>query len=240
VKFFDVLRNQDYNFTLDLLKELDSKISIENQQKKIDLLDFNHFVNIELKNQLDFEYKGFDFFFNLSGLEGAARECIKEILKEAKKLPAALRGFHGGYEGGLFDHILLVTNYAYRLSKSMDYDVDVKKAVLTAIYHDFGKISYYSYKRKNIISTIAIDREELDVIHEDIVSKFKYEGRDYHVEEALAVLKKNRHKLFLDDEMSRAIIFHHGPWSKYYPIEMNELANLIHKADMIASQTHFI
>ena len=240
VKLFYVLRNQDYSFALNLLKELDSKINIEIPQKKIDLFDFNHFVNIELKNHLDFEYKGFDFFFDLSRLEGVARECIKEILKEAKKLPAALRGFHGGYEGGLFDHILLVTNYAYRLSKSMDYDVDVKKAVLTAIYHDFGKISYYSYKKKDIISKIAVDREELDVIHEDIVSKFEYEGRDYHVEEALAVLKENSHVLFLDDEMSRAIIFHHGPWSKYYPIEMNELANLIHKADMIASQTHFI
>ncbi len=240
VKFFYVLGNQDYKFATYLLTELHSKIKIENQQKQIDLFDINHFVNAELKNQLDFDYKGFDYFFDISELESTARRCLESILMEAKKLPAALRGFHGGYEGGLFDHILLVTNYTYELCKTMDYDVDIKKAVLTAIYHDFGKISYYAFKRKDIHSKIALPREELEIIHEDIVRKFNFEGRDYHVEEALAVLKKNKDVLFFDDEMSKAIIFHHGQWSKYYPIEMNELATLIHKADMIASQTHYI
>jgi hypothetical protein len=78
------------------------------------------------------------------------------------------------------------------------------------------------------------------MVHEDITRKFNYEGRDYHVEEALAVLKKNSNILFFDDEMYQAIIFHHGQWSKYTPIEMNDLATLIHTADMIASQTYFV
>jgi HD superfamily phosphohydrolase YqeK len=151
-----------------------------------------------------------------------------------------LRGFHGGYEGGLFDHILLVTNYTYIMGKSEDFNVDIKKAVLTAIYHDFGKISYYSFKRKNITSRIAVSRKELDIVHEDISKKFNYEGRDYHVEEAVAVIKNQSPLLFFDDEMYKAIIFHHGQWSKYYPIDMSELATLIHTADMIASQTHFV
>lgn len=239
-KFFYVLRNQDYKFAINLLTELNSKINIENQQKHIDLFGLNHFVNADLKNQLDFDYKGFDYFFDISEIEDSARKCLKSILMEAKKLPAALRGFHGGYEGGLFDHILLVTNYTYKLCKSKDYNVDIKKAVLTAIYHDFGKISYYSFKKKDIRSKIALNREELEKAHEDIVKKFNYEGRDYHVEEALAVLKKYSHVLFLDDEMYQAIIFHHGQWSKYSPIEMNELATLIHTADIIASQTYFV
>ena len=239
-KFFYVLRNQDYNFALDLLKEINSKINIDNQQNNIDLLDLNHFVNGNLKNQLEFDYKGFNYFFDLTELEDSARECLKEILMESKKLPAALRGFHGGYTGGLFDHILLVTNYAYELSKSEDYNVDVKKAVLTAIYHDFGKISYYSYKKEDVISKIVVDRKELDKVHEEIVRKFNYKGRHYHVEEAIAVLKRKKHILFFDDEMYQAIIFHHGQWSEYFPIDMNELAMLIHKADMIASQTHFV
>ncbi|MFW9948084.1 MAG: HD domain-containing protein [Candidatus Odinarchaeota archaeon] len=237
-KFFYVLKSQDYNFAMDLLKEFNSKINIESQHAKIDLQDLNHFVNEDLKNQLKFNYKGFDYFFELLELEDSTRECIKEILRESKKLPAALRGFHGGYTGGLFDHILLVTNYAYELSKSKDYNVDVKKAVLTAIYHDFGKISYYSFKKNNLISKITVDRRELDKVHEEIVNKFQYDGRHYHVEEAIAVLKRN--VLFFDDEIYQAIIFHHGSWSKYLPIDMNELANLIHKADMIASQTHFV
>ncbi|MFX0155072.1 MAG: HD domain-containing protein [Candidatus Hodarchaeota archaeon] len=240
IKVFNLLNNQDSEFIHGLLQEFDSKISKNNQDKKIDLHDFNHFVNKDLKNQLDFDYKGFNFFFEITKLKNSAKNCLKEILIEAKRLPAALKGFHGGYEGGLFDHILLVTNYAYKLSKSIEYNVDVKKAVLTAIYHDFGKISYYSIKRNNIASKIAVDREELDIINEDIVRKFNYEGRDYHVEEALAIIKRNSHILFFDDEMYQAIIFHHGQWSKYYPVEMNELATLLHKADMIASQTHFV
>ncbi len=239
-KFFLILNHQDHEFAIRLLTEFNSKIYKQAQGTKIDLHDMNHFVNKDLKNQLDFEYKGFDYFFDLSGLEDATREFLKEILMEAKRLPAALRGFHGGYEGGLFDHILLVTNYTYLLGKSKDYNVDIKKAILTAIYHDFGKISYYSFKKKDIISKIAVDRAELNVVHEDIISRFNYEGRDYHVEEAIAVLKKHSLVLFFDDEMYKAIIFHHGQWSKYYPIEMNELATLIHTADMIASQTHYV
>ncbi len=239
-KFFLNLNKQDSEFATLLLTEFNSKINNQVQISNIDLEDMNHFVNKDLKNQLDFDYEGFDFFFELSELEDDAKVCLKEILMEAKRLPAALRGFHGGYEGGLFDHILLVTNYTYIMGKSEDFNVDIKKAVLTAIYHDFGKISYYSYKRKNINSKIAVSREELDIIHEDISNQFNFEGRDYHVEEAVAVLKNQSPILYFDDEMYKAIIFHHGQWSKYYPIEMSELATLIHTADMIASQTHFV
>ncbi|MFX0003705.1 MAG: HD domain-containing protein [Candidatus Hodarchaeota archaeon] len=240
VKSFLILNNQDSEFANTLLSEFNSKISELTPETRIDLYDMNHFINKDLKNQLDFEYKGFDYFFELTGLEDAAIECIKEILMETKRLPAALRGFHGGYEGGLFDHILLVTNYTYILGKSEDYDVDIKKAILTAIYHDFGKISYYSYKIQDISSKITVEREELDLINQEIIRKFNYEGRDYHVEEALAILKKYSSVLFFDDDMYKAIIFHHGQWSRYYPIEMNDLATLIHTADMIASQTHFV
>lgn len=239
-KFFLNLNEQDSEFATLLLSEFNLKISQQVQISNKDLEDINHFVNKDLKNQLDFDYKGFDFFFELSELGDDARDCLKEILMEAKRLPAALKGFHGGYDGGLFDHILLVTNYTYIMGKSEEFNVDIKKAILTAIYHDFGKISYYSFKRKNIISKIAVTRDELDIIHEEISNKFNYEGRDYHVEEAVAVIKNQIPLLFFDDEMYKAIIFHHGQWSKYYPIEMSELATLIHTADMIASQTHFV
>jgi len=240
VKFFYILNNQDSGLAHRLLTEFNTKIIELPQINKNDLSDINHFINKDLEKQLTFDYKGFDFFFELIELDDSARKIVKDILIESRKLPAALRGFHGGYEGGLFDHILLVTNYAYKLSNSKSYQVNVKKAVLTAIYHDFGKVSYYSYKKKDITSKITVAREELDKVHDEIVRKFNYEGRHYHVEEALAVLRNNKHVLFYDDEMYKAIIFHHGPWSKYYPIDMNELANLVHEADMIASQTHFV
>ncbi|MFX1390729.1 MAG: HD domain-containing protein [Promethearchaeota archaeon] len=240
IKFFYFLNDQDSDLAINVVNKISKMIFKTNPNKKIDLFDLNNFVNPGILNQLDIDYKGFEYFFDLLQLEDSTRECLREIIRESKKLPAALGGFHGAYEGGLFDHILLVTNYAYKLSKSKDYNVDIKKAVLTAIYHDFGKISYYSFKSKQIESKFVVKREELDLINEEIVKRFQYVGRDYHVEEALAVLKNYRHFLFYDDEICQAIIFHHGEWSKYYPIEMNELAKVVHKADMIASQTYFI
>ncbi len=240
VKFFSILNNQDSELATRLLNKIYAKIPNQTQKRDTDLFDLNHFMNEAIKSQLDFDYKGFDYFFDILELNDLARECIRGILIEAKKLPAALGGFHGAYDGGLFDHILLVTNYVYRLNNSAKYDVDMKKAVLTAIYHDFGKISYYSLKKEDIIPKIEVPREELDKVNKEIITKFKYEGRDYHVEEGLAVLKKYKDILFLDDEMFKAIIFHHGRWSKYFPIDMNELAILIHEADMTASHTHFI
>jgi HD superfamily phosphohydrolase YqeK len=240
VKFFYLLYNKDSVLANMFLNEFDKKKAKLTQIKHIELSDFDHFINKDLEKDLNFDHKGFDFFFDFVELSDSAKDFLRDILNEAKKLPAALRGFHGGYPGGLFDHILLVTNYTYRLSNRMIVQVDLKKALLTAIYHDFGKISYYSYKKKDYSSKFVVEREELDQIHEEIVKKFNYEGRHYHVEEAIAVLRKNKEILFYDDEMYKAIIFHHGEWSKYYPIEMNELAKLVHEADMIASQKHFV
>ncbi len=240
VKLISLLREANPNFAINLLKELHGKISTQTQVREQISPDMKQFLNKDLESQLEFEYMGFEFFFNILEVNNSARICLKEILMEAKKLPASLRGFHGGYEGGLFDHILLVTNYAYKLCKSMQYQVNIKKALLTAIYHDFGKISYYSYKKKHVHSYVILDREDLDKIHRTIEKNYRYYGRDYHVEETLAVLKRNDKILFTDDDISKAIIFHHGQWSKYHPIEMSELATLVHKADMIASQTHFV
>ncbi|MFX1567154.1 MAG: HD domain-containing protein [Promethearchaeota archaeon] len=240
VKFFYLLNKKDSALANWFLKEFDEKKVKLFQSNHIDFSDYNHFINKDLEKEINFDYKGFDFFFDLIELSDSTKEFLRDILKEAKKLPAALRGFHGGYIGGLFDHILLVTNYTFKLSNSMIDQIDLKKAVLTAIYHDFGKISYYSYRKKDFSSKIIVEREELDRVHEEIVRKFNYEGRHHHVEEAIAVLRKNKDILFYDDDIYKAIIFHHGQWSKYYPIEMNELANLVHEADMIASQKHFV
>ncbi|MHA2267722.1 MAG: hypothetical protein ACXAB8_07975 [Promethearchaeota archaeon] len=37
-----------------------------------------------------------------------------------------------------------------------------------------------------------------------------------------------------------AIVFHHGPWSKYQPHNFTKLSNLIHDADMEASHNYKI
>lgn len=216
------------------------------------------FINEELDKVLDFELMDFEFFLNLTNLTDSSKDIIRLILMETKRVPAALKGYHGDYEGGLFDHILLVTNLVFQicedekvLSKyrselqkkgvaiSENYsDIDLPQALLSAIYHDFGKVPYYSFKldlTSRVISTTKYQREEVSI---EITDKFHFKGYDSHVDECISVLKNYR--LPFNDEIYKAIIFHHGKWSYYKPFKPTKLSELIHIADMIASQIYFI
>ena len=124
------------------------------------------FLNKELSKTLEFETMDYEFFLDQTNLSDSSKETVREILKEAKRVPAALNGYHGDYEGGLFDHILLVTNLVFQICKDESFlstylsdlqkegvavsenysDIGLPQALLTAIYHDFGKVPYYSYK----------------------------------------------------------------------------------------------
>ena len=112
------------------------------------------------------------------------------------------------------------------------------KAIQTAIYHDFGKVPYYTFKldlQNRKIYTNKVQKQEASL---EITEKFNFVGYDSHVDECIAVLK--RYNLPFDDEILQAIIFHHGKWSKYKPFEPTKLSELIHVADMIASQAYKI
>ncbi|MHA1805660.1 MAG: HD domain-containing protein [Promethearchaeota archaeon] len=240
IKLFAILWTINKAATRKILEQLELTRNKETRNANVMMEndDLNSFINPSIESRLNFEVKGFDFFFDLIKLDESSRENIRLILKEARRFPAALMGHHGAHEGGLFDHILLVTNYTYYLYNSMRSMLKLKKAILTAIYHDFGKISYYSHKKNVKESMVRVKREEIFDTSLFLQQKFGLEGRDYHVEEGITVLKK--FNLFIDDEMCLGIIFHHGSWSKYRPLKMNELATLIHVADMMASHVHFI
>jgi HD superfamily phosphohydrolase YqeK len=225
-KFFYYFKEIYPQFTYSILKTITNKTNTEFLTNDV---SFNHFIDRELAKKLNFEWKGFDFFFNFVQFDTYLEEKVKKLLTTAAKLPAALGGYHGDYTGGLYDHILLTTNYTYIIC---NMDLDRKKAVKTAIFHDFGKIPYYALQKHIYFDNVS--RQELKNVHNDIVERFDYEGRDYHVEGTLAVLKKNN--IEIDEEMCNAIIFHHGSWSKYVPLKMNKLASIIHVADMISSR----
>jgi len=72
----------------------------------------DYFINKEIIKLVKIELKGFEFFFELVGLDENTKKELYIILSDARRLPAALGGFHGDYPGGLFDHTLLVVNYA--------------------------------------------------------------------------------------------------------------------------------
>ncbi len=202
------------------------------------VLKKDHFINKELVKSLNLELKGFEFFLDLTNLKNTEKEQVREILAEMKRLPAALGGHHGDYEGGLFDHTLLVVNYTYYLCATTIDQVDTKKAILTAIYHDFGKVPYYAYKTELKDCKIETLKSEKDAAHYEIILANNYKGNDYHVCGALAVIKK--YALPYDDEIVRGIVFHHGSWSRYHPYDPNKISSIVHIADMMASQIFFV
>jgi hypothetical protein len=212
------------------------------------------FINEKIKDNLDFKSENVSYFLESIQVKDSCKMQISKILKEAEQFPAALGGYHGDYIGGLYDHVLLVTNLTKQLYKEKNYlkqyipwfrrekvgisenydEIDLNKAILTALYHDFGKVPYYAYKLKLKNRKIFTNRHERDYVSTEIHSNFKYSGNDPHVDECIAVLK--RYDLPFDNEICRAIIFHHGRWSRYKPFRPNKLSELIHAADMIASQ----
>ena len=196
------------------------------------------FINREIIKLVKIELKGFESFFELVGLDENTKKELRIILSDARRLPAALGGFHGDYPGGLFDHTLLVVNYANFICSTLKDTSWLKKVILTAICHDFGKIQYYGFKLDLNDRKIKIHINDADAVRLELTSKFKVSGKDRHVENGIAIIKKylSKHTQLFDDDMYQAIAFHHGSWSKYHPQKFNKLASLIHVADMIASQ----
>jgi len=196
------------------------------------------FINEDIPNMVDIELQDFPFFFELIDLDDTTKKDLNLILSEERRLPAALGGWHGSYTGGLFDHTLLVVNYAHFYCESRDDKSWLRKVLLTAICHDFGKIHYYGFKLGLDDRKINISFNEAEAVQLDLTSRFNLTGKDQHVENGIAVIRKylTNYGLLFDDDMYLGIIYHHGPWSKYQPHNFTKLSSLIHKADMKASQ----
>ena len=200
------------------------------------------FINEDIPNFVDIELQNFAFFFELADLDEATKKELNSILSEERRLPAALGGYHGDYIGGLFDHTLLVVNYANYYCNSQEDKSWLKKVLLTAICHDFGKIHYYGYRLGLEDRKIQIHISDAEDVRLELTSKFNLSGKDRHVENGIAVIRKylTNYDLLFDDKMYIAIVFHHGPWSKYHPHNFTKLSSLIHKADMKASHDYKI
>ena len=224
----------------------------------MDLIQFIHhppnmFIKEDLNGSFKFETASFEFFLQMLDLDKGSKNQVRKILKESRRLPAALGPYHGTYEGGLYDHTLLVTNFVYQIrtkpdilidfrqplkSENVDMsdnydDINLEKAVQTAIYHDFGKVPFYGWKLDLEGRTVWVNKQQINVAV-DLINKYGYYTKDLHVDWCIAVLDRNR--IPYDEEICKAIIFHHGKWSKYEPYEPTRLSELIHVADMIASQ----
>ncbi|MBD3214422.1 MAG: hypothetical protein GF311_17555 [Candidatus Lokiarchaeota archaeon] len=116
--------------------------------------------------------------------------------------------------------------------------LDSSKVIQTALCHDFGKIPYYAYKKNLQNRTVYTSRQSVKSIKIELCERFDLTGKDLHIDQAFAVMKQ--YGVGYDDEISLGIIFHHGKWAHYKPFKPNKLSELIHIADMIASQYYNI
>jgi len=193
------------------------------------------FVNEDLHNKFSIKLKTLDELLEFTNISIAQKVTIQYLFDTMKKLPASVRGYHGGYKGGLYDHVILVTNFVYlNYVIIVDPDFTLEEAILSALYHDIQKIISYAPKR-NVEFNFKIGYYEEEAERYRIHEKYSVSGRDKHVEGCLALITKV--KLKMTDNIEKAIIWHHGGWSYFKPHRTNKLSALLHGADMIASQT---
>ncbi|MHA2267723.1 MAG: hypothetical protein ACXAB8_07980 [Promethearchaeota archaeon] len=139
------------------------------------------FSNEDIPDLVDIELHSFDFFFELVALDNTTINELKLILNEQRRLPAALGGYHGGYPGGLYDHTLLVVNFAYYKCDSREDISWLRKVLLTAICHDFGKVHYYGYRLGIEDRKVQINVNDADDVRKELTSRFNLSGKEREV-----------------------------------------------------------
>ncbi len=194
------------------------------------------FVNEDLDKIFKTEIKDLDFFINLINVDKNEAERIYYLFQLMKELPASIRNFHGFYVGGLHDHVLIVTNIAYLNYHSLNCSpVKEINLIKSAMYHDLGKIDLYTTKKKWAMDfKYRSEPKDLGMARFHIQNDFRVKGKDEHVERCFTVIRNA--KLSVNPEIEKAISFHHGGWSPFWPKRSCPISAILHAADMIASK----
>jgi hypothetical protein len=194
------------------------------------------FVNEDLNDLFKNELKDLDFFINLINVDDSEAERIYYLFQTMKYLPASIRKFHGFYIGGLHDHVMIVTNIAYQNYHNLNCKaVKETNLIKAAMYHDLGKIDLYATKKKWATDfKYHSEPKDLGMARFCIQKDFKVKGKDNHVERCFTVMKNA--KLSVNPEVEKAITFHHGGWSLYFPKKSCPISAILHAADMIAAK----
>jgi len=191
------------------------------------------FIRENLIEKLTINTKNLVQLLDLINLEPSERQTLEYLFNVMKKLPASITGYHGAYDGGLYDHVLLVANFSLKITEMIDARISTDNVLKAALYHDFGKIVSYCPKR-DIELKYHITKTDLTRINSYINTKYDLKGYDKHLDQCLALIQKARLKI--NREIELGIIFHHGGWSRYKPYKTKGLPALLHSADMLASQ----
>jgi len=191
------------------------------------------FVKEGLIEKLTISTKNLDQLLDMIILEQSERQTLEYLFNIMKGLPASIIGYHGAYDGGLYDHVLLVANFSLKFTEMISANISIDNVLKAALYHDFGKVVSYCPKR-DIELKYYITNTDLTRINSYVNNKYDLKGYDKHVNQCLALIQKARLKI--NREIELGIIFHHGGWSRYKPHNTKGLPALLHSADMLASQ----
>lgn len=147
--------------------------------------------------------------------------------------PASSRlSHHNAFTGGLVDHSLRVLKFALQLKKIIDIDSSDESIILTALFHDLGKIG---------------DDTEDYYIQNDSAWHVEHQGAIYKYNEKLKFMPIAQRSLYLlqlngiiltKDEFI-AILIHDGQYvneNKVWSHKEPGLAVLLHQADYLATK----
>ena len=152
------------------------------------------------------------------------------------RAPASTK-YHGAYEGGLFDHSLIVMNSLVKLSAKNELRWQrAESPFIVGMFHDLYKIDQY---RHPIIEEIFIENESTPVYDE---MKWEYNPNTSikgHGDKSVILLSQY---MTLTEEEVMCILYHMGAFTdkeqwRDYTNAVHRFPNVLwtHQADMIAS-----
>lgn len=150
--------------------------------------------------------------------------------------PASTK-FHGAYEGGLFDHSLMVMNTLVDLSAKNGLKWQrAESPFVVGMFHDLCKIDQY---RHPISGTIYDGGKECPVYDEQAWEYNPDTTLKGHGDKSVILLSRH---MTMTEEESLCILFHMGAFTeqdqwKSYTNAVHQFPNVLwtHHADMIAS-----
>jgi len=132
----------------------------------------------------------------------------EDMIDTLKKYPAASK-HHSAYTGGLYSHTVFVMYYTLKIGKTLFEGDDLRRVVWLAFVHDWGKIRNYELANTGRWRYV---RGEVD--------------HTYHI--------LNMSTSPLPDWAYRALVRHHGGWSKDNDGGQEPYTVVLHAADMLA------
>ena len=176
--------------------------------------------------------------FEAAGLDRIVSREFKTYLMENGffHAPASTK-YHGAYEGGLFDHSLMVMNTLVDLSAKNGLKWRrVESPFIVGMFHDLCKIDQY---RHPIKETLYVGSEETTIYDEQA---WEYNPNTLvkgHGDKSVILLSQH---MTLTEEESMCILYHIGAFTdkehwRSFTDAVHKFPNVLwtHHADMIAS-----